>query len=91
VSGLEREFARFLDNVPDVEAFSKLPEQYGFSIEYTDNAVNLRYYYPYFVARLENGERWLVETKGAETVEVGYKDRATTLWCENATMLTGTP
>ncbi len=46
---------------------------------------------PHFVARLENGERWLVETKGAETVEVGYKDRATTLWCENATMLTGTP
>jgi type III restriction enzyme len=43
------------------------------------------------VARLENGERWLVETKGAETVEVGYKDRAATLWCENATMLTGTP
>jgi type III restriction enzyme len=87
----EREFARFLDNVPDVEAFSKLPEQFGFSIEYTDNAANLRYYYPDFVAQLENGERWLVETKGAETVEVAYKDRAATLWCENATMLTGTP
>jgi type III restriction enzyme len=87
----EREFARFLDNVPDVEAFAKLPEQFGFSIEYTDNAANLRYYYPDFVARLENGERWLVETKGAETVEVAHKDRAATLWCENATMLTGTP
>ncbi len=43
MSGLEREFARFLDNVPDVEAFSKLPEQFGFSIEYADNAANLRY------------------------------------------------
>ena len=48
-------------------------------------------YYPDFVARLENGEHWLVETKGAETVEVAHKDRAATLWCENATKLTGTP
>jgi type III restriction enzyme len=86
----EREFARFLDQVPDVEAFAKLPEQFGFSIEYTDNAANLRYYYPDFAARLENGERWLVETKGAETVEVAHKDRAAALWCENATALTGT-
>ncbi|MEO6457688.1 MAG: hypothetical protein ABIO92_05375, partial [Chloroflexia bacterium] len=41
--------------------------------------------------RLDNGERWLIETKGAETVEVPYKDRAAQLWCENATALTGTP
>lgn len=87
----EREFARFLDQVSDVGAFAKLPEQFGFSIEYTDNAANLRYYYPDFVVRLEDGERWLVETKGAETLEVAHKDRAATLWCENATMLTDTP
>lgn len=39
--------------------------------------------------RVEDGGMWLVETKGAETVEVAHKDRAATLWCENATMLTG--
>jgi len=71
-----------------MEDFSKLPEQFGFSIEYTDAAANLRYYYPDFVVRIDTGDRWLVETKGAETVEVAHKDRAATLRCENATMLT---
>ncbi len=32
----------------------------------------------------------MIETKGAETVEVAYKDRAARLWCENATLLTST-
>jgi type III restriction enzyme len=90
-NALERTFAKFLDNAPDVEAFSKLPEQFGFSIEYVDGASNIRYYYPDFVARLDSGEHWLIETKGAETIEVAHKDRAAILWCENATRLTDTP
>jgi len=60
----EKEFAKFLQSAEDVEAFSKLPEPFGFAIEYTDAAANLRYYYPDFVVRLTNGEHWLVETKG---------------------------
>ena len=32
----------------------------------------------------------LIETKGREDVEVAHKDRAARLWCENATLLTGT-
>ncbi len=86
----ERDFARWLDQAADVAAFSKLPQQFGFCIEYTDASANLRYYFPDFVVRLDNDERWLIETKGAETVEVAHKDRAARLWCENATMLTGT-
>ena len=86
----EREFARFLDGASDVAAFSKLPQQFGFSIEYTDNNANLRYYYPDFVVRAEDGTHWLIETKGAETIEVAHKDRAAILWCENATLLTAT-
>lgn len=38
----------------------------------------------------EKGTRWLLESKGAETGEVPYKDAAATQWCENATALTGT-
>jgi type III restriction enzyme len=86
----EKEFARFLDTTPDVAAFAKLPQPFGFSIEYTDGAANLRYYYPDFVARLDDGAYWLIETKGAETLEVAHKDRAAKLWCENATRLTST-
>ena len=85
----EYQFARFLDGAKDVVAFSKLPQQFGFSIEYTDNNANLRYYYPDFVVKTELGEMWLVETKGQESVEVAFKDRAARLWCKNASLLTG--
>ncbi len=87
----ERSFARFLDNAFDIERFSKLPSSFGFSIEYTDGDVNLRSYYPDFVAVDDGGTHWLIETKGSETTEVAHKDRAAELWVDNATALTGTP
>jgi len=87
-NAFEREFARFLDNAKDVAAFAKLPQPLGFAIEYTDGAMNLRSYYPDFVAVDTEGAHWLLETKGAETGEVAYKDEAATRWCTNATQLT---
>jgi type III restriction enzyme len=86
---LERQFAKFLEKAPDVERFAKLPEQFGFVIDYTDPTGNLRYYEPDFVVVATDGVHYLVETKGAETVEVAYKARAAELWCENVTRLTG--
>src|SRR5262249_2780897 len=44
----EKEFALFLQKADDVERFAKLPEQFGFAIEYTDNMGNLRCYEPDF-------------------------------------------
>lgn len=85
----EKEFAKFLEKSPDVERFSKLPQQFGFVIEYTDATGNLRYYEPDFVAVLSDGNRYIVETKGQEDVNVANKDRAAAIWCENASMLTG--
>ena len=87
-NGFERDFAKFLDNAQDVESYAKLPQPFGFSIEYTDGAMNLRSYYPDFVAVDDHGVRWLLETKGAETEDVSHKDAAATLWCDNATQLT---
>jgi type III restriction enzyme len=83
----EREFAKFLDNASDVEAFAKLPQAFGFSIDYTDSAMNLKSYYPDYAAVDKSGVHWLFETKGQETAEVARKDRAAILWCENATKL----
>ena len=88
-NGFERDFAKFLQSAEDVEAFSKLPQPFGFAIEYTDAAANLRYYYPDFVIRLTNGENWIVETKGQETIESMRKEGTAQIWCENATILTG--
>jgi type III restriction enzyme len=84
----EKEFANFLEKASDVERFAKLPAQFGFVIEYTDAAGNLRYYEPDFVAVLDDGKRYIVETKGQEDVNVANKDRAAAIWCENASVLT---
>ena len=84
----EEAFAKFLDQVPDVAAFAKLPENFGFSVAYTDTRTNLRHYYPDFVVRQPDGTHWLVETKGREDVDVARKDEAARAWCQRATELT---
>lgn len=88
-NSFEKAFATFLERAEDVKAFAKLPEPFGFYIEYTDAACNLRYYEPDFVAVGEDGTHYLIETKGREDVSVEHKDRAAALWCDNATRLTG--
>jgi type III restriction enzyme len=85
----EKEFALFLQKADDVDRFAKLPEQFGFAIEYTDSASNLRYYEPDFVVLTTDGTHYIAETKGLEDVNVANKDRAAHLWCENTTKLTG--
>jgi type III restriction enzyme len=85
----ERDFGKFLDSSHDIAAWCKIPDRFGFAIEYTDQSANLRYYYPDFVARTQDATHWLIETKGAETTEVAHKDAAARLWCANATALTG--
>lgn len=85
----EKQFAGFLEKAEDVAAFAKLPERFGFAVEYTDAAANLRYYEPDFVVVATDGKHYLVETKGREDIDVAHKDAAAQIWCENATMLTG--
>jgi type III restriction enzyme len=87
----EKEFALFLQKASDVLRFAKLPEQFGFAIEYTDSVGNLRYYEPDFVVLTSDGTHYIVETKGLEDVNVANKDRAAKLWCENTTKLAGKP
>ena len=84
----ELEFAKFLHRSQDVIAFSKLPQQFGFSIPYTDTRANIRHYFPDFIVKLSEKEYWLIETKGREDVEVVLKDQAAQNWCANATELT---
>lgn len=84
----EESFAKFLQTSKDVEAFAKLPEQFGFCVEYTDKLANIRHYYPDFVVKLTDNKHWLIETKGREDVEVKLKDEAAENWCENASLLT---
>ncbi len=85
---LEVNFARFLDSVNDVKAFSKLVQKIGFFIEYRDSGGNLRYYYPDFLVKLED-KYVIAETKGEEDVDVKFKDKRAKLWCEDAERVTG--
>jgi type III restriction enzyme len=87
----EKEFALFLQKANDVERFAKLPEQFGFAIEYMDSLGNLRYYEPDFVVLTKDGTHYIAETKGLEDVNVANKDRAAHLWAENTTKLTEKP
>jgi len=87
----EKSFAKFLDNSGDVAAFAKLPQPFGFSFDYVDLGMNLRSYYPDFVALDSSGQHWLIETKGMESAEVSQKDAAAANWCENAFALTKIP
>ena len=73
----------------DVQRFAKLPEQFGFAIEYTDNAGNLRYYEPDFVVLTNDGTPLHCRDEGLGGRNVANKDRAAQLWCENTTRLTG--
>lgn len=63
--------------------------RFGFSIEYLEDSGNLRLYHPDWIARADDGMMYLIETKGYVGAEVVRKDRAATIWCENATTLTG--
>lgn len=85
----EYDFAKFLEKADDITSFAKLPEQFGFCIQYTDTLANIRNYYPDFIAVQEDGSRWIIETKGREDVEVKLKDNAAINWCSKATELTG--
>jgi len=85
----ERDFTVGLDRWEDIERFAKLPQQFGFSIQYTDSRANIRNYFPDFIAVSVDGARWVIETKGREDVDVRLKDNAAISWCENASELTG--
>jgi len=85
----EYTFARFLEKAEDIKAFAKLPEQFGFCVQYTDAVANIRNYYPDFVAVADDGTNWIIETKGREDIDVRLKDNAAINWCETASLLTG--
>lgn len=91
-NALEEEFGRFLHDASDVDRFAHLPPRgyFDFCIEYSDSVANIRNYWPDFVAVTTDGTHYLIETKGQENIDVAHKDRAAKIWCENATLLTGT-
>jgi type III restriction enzyme len=88
-SHFELLFAGFLDTAVDVKKFIKNYIQLGFKIEYVNHEGGISYYYPDFVIHLDNGERFVVETKGPENLDDPRKIERLKVWCEDATSATG--
>ena len=88
-SHFELIFAGFLDAAIDVNSFIKNYFPLGFKMEYINSEGGISHYYPDFIVHLNNGERFVVETKGAENLDDSRKIERLKNWCEDATKLTG--
>lgn len=86
----EAEFAEFLDNATDIEAFAALADI--FRIDYLSNSGAIRYYFPDFVAVQLVGKKkvfWILETKGREYPDLDNKNKAIERWCKAVSEQTG--
>lgn len=86
----EAEFAEFLDNASDIEAFAALADI--FRIDYLSNSGAIRYYFPDFVAVQLVGKKkvfWILETKGREYPDLDNKNKAIERWCKAVSEQTG--
>ncbi len=88
-SYFELQFAGYLDAAVDVKKFIKNYIQLGFKMEFINNEGGISYYYPDFVVHLNNDERFIVETKGAENMDDQRKIQRLKTWCEDASRSTG--
>ena len=84
-SKFEIEFAEFLDSFEDVVSFFKNDIQLQQSIEYVKHDGSIGSYFPDFFVKLTTGDRWVVETKGAESLNDPRKFKRLQIWCEDAT------
>ena len=78
-----------MDAAIDVKKFIKNYMQLNFKMTYINHEGGISSYYPDFVIHLNNGERFIVETKGAENLDDPRKIERLKQWCEDATQSTG--
>jgi len=83
--GFELQFAKFLDEAPDVAAFAKNYLAIGFKLDYVKADGDLSTYTPDFIVRTADGTVWIVETKGREELDLPQKMTRLRQWCADAT------
>jgi type III restriction enzyme len=83
-SGLELQFASFLDKSADVEAFAKNMLSTNFRVEYVNARGEIANYYPDFLVKLNESLVYIVETKGLEDPDTGKKWDRLVDWCKDA-------
>lgn len=83
---LELAFAEFCGRASDVAAFAKNAGPQCLRIDYLSQGSRLSFYAPDFMIRLDNGQQYLVETKGQVDKDVPIKARAAVEWCKSASV-----
>lgn len=84
-SGLELDFAAYLDGCTDIVSFAKNTQHIGFRIEYRKADGSISDYIPDFVVKRSDKEVWIVETKGREDLDDPPKWERLKTWVEDAT------
>ena len=80
---LERDFATFLENCPDVLSYAKNYFAVNFRLDYVNADGDISNYYPDFTVKLADGSIVIAETKGREDTDVAPKMRRLAQWCED--------
>ena len=80
---LERDFASFLENCPDVLSYAKNYFAVNFKLDYVNADGEIANYYPDFIVRLADGSVIIAETKGREDTDVAPKMHRLAQWCED--------
>lgn len=80
-SHLELEFAAFLEKADDVVSFAKNFFAVQFKIDYRNADGEISNYYPDFLVKTTSNQIYVVETKGAEDVDVEPKRLRLKQWC----------
>lgn len=81
---LEVAMTSFLDKAPDIAAFAKNAGPQALRIDYLTADQRLAFYTPDFFARTEDGNYWMIETKGRQDQDVPRKAEAAMEWCKTA-------
>ena len=82
-SGLELEFAGFLENCDDVVAYVKNYMAVNFRLDYVNAKGDISNYYPDFIVNTGESNYFIVETKGQEDLDVPLKMARLKQWCED--------
>ena len=84
-SELELDFAKFLEDCPDVVSFAKnyIAFSSKFKIDYVNAEGNIADYYPDFFVKLKDGRLIIAETKGWDDPNVDEKMHRLAQWCED--------
>lgn len=82
-SPFELQFAAFLEKCDDVISYAKIYLAVGYKLDYVNAEGDISTYYPDFLVKVSDREKFVVETKGQEDLDVPLKMQRLKQWCED--------